>query len=466
LVVIKIDVKKFLKLTPFLQPVTLIAGWACRIRKNACRPCTNIKLNSHRHERELFCDGVCIYKMTGNALENGEDLSRSPSHVSETKPNVFKQVWLTNKGVFLILLAQATGSTMDAIVRFLQQGGHGMHPFQVIFARMSITALLSTLYMWYTNVPDFPLGAPAVRGWLILRALAGFFGLFCLYCKKYHVSPKSLFKILMYVILDSVHYLPLAEATVFRFLVPIITAWACSIFLGQIFSRTEFLAGVIALLGVVIIAHPAAIFGRVDDDIELPHQPNKIDEVSAGQRLLAIFVSVIGVLGASAAYTLIRVIGSRAHALISVNYFALISTFGSAGALLVLPDMSFVMPHGAREWLLLSLLGVLGFVLQFLLTAGLQLDRTSKATSMLYTGILFALAFDWAIWGVFPGFWSCIGGAVVIASTLWSALQKSKSVSQGAVSKQEVVDEESALLGTQTGGSEDAARAGVTRESV
>lgn len=72
-----------------------------------------------------------------------------------------------------------------------------MHPFQVIFARMSITALLSTLYMWYTRVPDFPLGAPAVRGWLILRALAGFFGLFCLYCKKFYVSPKLLFRILI-----------------------------------------------------------------------------------------------------------------------------------------------------------------------------------------------------------------------------------------------------------------------------
>ncbi|KAI5240640.1 hypothetical protein E4T43_05890 [Aureobasidium subglaciale] len=382
--------------------------------------------------------------MSETRQENGEGLSRSSSNGSETKSNALQILWRNNKGVFLILLAQATGSTMDAIVRFLQQGGHGMHPFQVIFARMSITALLSSIYMWYTKVPDFPLGAPSVRGWLILRALAGFFGLFCLY----------------------LHYLPLAEATVFRFLVPIITAWACSVFLGQTFSRTEFLAGVIALLGVVIIAHPAAIFGRVDDDIELPHKPNKIDEVSSGQRLLAIFVSVIGVLGASAAYTLIRVIGSRAHALISVNYFALISTIGSAGALLALPGMGFTMPHGAREWLLLSLLGVLGFVLQFLLTAGLQLDRTSKATSMLYTGILFALAFDWAIWGVFPGFWSCIGGAVVIASTLWSALQKSKTASAGVVPKKEVVDEESALLGAQTEGGEEAARAGAIRNSA
>jgi hypothetical protein len=45
--------------------------------------------------------------------------------------SIWKSVWTNNKGVFLIILAQAVGSTMDAIVRFLQQGGHGMHPFQV-----------------------------------------------------------------------------------------------------------------------------------------------------------------------------------------------------------------------------------------------------------------------------------------------------------------------------------------------
>jgi hypothetical protein len=44
----------------------------------------------------------------------------------------WKLVWTNNKGKFLIILAQGVGSTMDATVRFLQQGGNGMHPFQVI----------------------------------------------------------------------------------------------------------------------------------------------------------------------------------------------------------------------------------------------------------------------------------------------------------------------------------------------
>jgi hypothetical protein len=53
---------------------------------------------------------------------------------------------------------------------------------QVIFARMGITFILSSAYMWWTKVPDLPLGARSVRGWLLLRAAFGFGGLYCLYC--------------------------------------------------------------------------------------------------------------------------------------------------------------------------------------------------------------------------------------------------------------------------------------------
>ncbi|KFY08154.1 hypothetical protein V492_06489 [Pseudogymnoascus sp. VKM F-4246] len=342
----------------------------------------------------------------------------------------WKSTWNNNKGLIFIVLAQAIASSMDAIVRFLQQGEHKMHPFQIIFARMSMTLVLSSLYMWWTKVPDFPLGRADVRGWLVVRALFGFFGLFCLYY--------------------SVHYLPLAEATVFRFLVPIVTAWACSIFLGEIFSSRDLLAGLVALVGVIFIAHPSSIFGPAANDDLQPPRPTDIDHVSPAQRLLAITASLLGVLGASGAYTMIRVIGTRAHALMSVNYFAFLGTFGSAAALLTVPGMSFTMPHGAREWVLVVLLGVLGFALQFLLTAGLQLDRSSKATSMLYTQVLFALSFDFAIWGVLPGGWSLFGGAIVIASTLWSALSK-PSKSAAAPAKTAIVDEESALLGGQRG---------------
>ncbi|KAH8589714.1 hypothetical protein B0O99DRAFT_655321 [Bisporella sp. PMI_857] len=336
-----------------------------------------------------------------------------------------------NKGVLLLLASEIFGSSMDAIARFIQQGGGRMHSFQIIFARMGITFVLSSLYMWWAKVPDFPLGKPSVRGWLVLRAVFGFSGLFCLYY--------------------SVHYLPLAEATVFRFLVPIITAWACSVFLTEVFTKKELAAGLVALTGVVIIAHPSFIFGDVNDKIG-PSAANDVDDVAPTQRLFAIAVSLLGVFGAAGAYTTIRVIGDRAHALMSVNYFSFLSTIVSAFALLVIPGISFTMPKDAQQWTLLILLGVLGFALQFLLTSALQLDRSSKVTSMMYTQVLFALAFDWGIWGVIPGGWSLFGGAIVIASTLWSALQKTQKPAR-AVPK--TYDEESALLGAQAEGAED-----------
>jgi drug/metabolite transporter (DMT)-like permease len=176
--------------------------------------------------------------------------------------------------------------------------------------------------------------------------------------------------------------------------------------------------------------------------------------VTPTQRFIAIVMSILGVAGASGAYTTIRVIGNRAHALMSVNYFAFLATVSSAIALLIIPGIGFTLPTTAWDWTLLVLMGVFGFVLQFLLTAGLQLDKTSKATSMLYAQIIFALAFDFGIWGVIPGGWSLFGGAIVIASTLWSALQKTTV----AVEKKGEPDEESALLGAQTEGIAEVAR--------
>ncbi|KAH7085206.1 hypothetical protein BKA63DRAFT_13321 [Paraphoma chrysanthemicola] len=355
-----------------------------------------------------------------------QSINTSPQQEAESTPrkeSFWRSVWDNNKGACLILLAELAGASMDAMARYLQQGDTKFHPFQVIVARMGITFILSSLYMWWTKVPDFPFGARGVRKWFVIRAAFGFGGLYCLYY--------------------SVHYLPLAEATVFRFLVPIVTAWACSVFLGQTFTHKELMAGLVALFGIIIIAHPPWLFGDVKDELH-PKKPSGIDKVSPAQRFIAIVVSVLGVVGASGAYTVIRVIGNRAHALMSVNYFALLATVGSSIALLVIPGIGFRMPQAPREWILLVTMGVLGFVLQFLLTAGLQLDKSSKATSMLYVQIIFALAFDWGIWGVIPGAWSMVGGAIVICSTLWSALQKPVVKVEKS---RAAADEESALLG-------------------
>jgi hypothetical protein len=75
----------------------------------------------------LFASFIFVYIMS----QQGYATAQHEQHEYTPTPSRWKAAWTNNKGIFLIILAQGVGSTMDAIVRFLQQGGHGMHPFQV-----------------------------------------------------------------------------------------------------------------------------------------------------------------------------------------------------------------------------------------------------------------------------------------------------------------------------------------------
>jgi len=74
---------------------------------------------------------------------------------------------------------------MSTAAKLLTSAGaeNQLSALQIIFVRMLVTAILGSAYMWYKRVPDFPFGPSGIRGLLILRGLAGFTGLFGLYCK-------------------------------------------------------------------------------------------------------------------------------------------------------------------------------------------------------------------------------------------------------------------------------------------
>jgi drug/metabolite transporter (DMT)-like permease len=69
--------------------------------------------------------------------------------------------------------------------------------------------------------------------------------------------------------------------------------------------------------------------------------------------------------------------------LIAVNYFAICCVIVSLLSLLFLPGIGgIVWPASAYQWLLLGGIGVSGFVMQFCLTAGLQLEKVGRGTNM------------------------------------------------------------------------------------
>jgi len=276
---------------------------------------------------------------------------------------------------------------------------------------MSITVIASYLYMWYAKVPD-PLGHRPVIGLLTLRAVGGFFGVFGLYY--------------------SVKYLPLSEATVLTFLAPILSCYATSLFVPlETFTWKQQLAGVVSLGGVVLIARPFPPMNAPSDS------PGDKDGAQADElhHFLAILMALVGVLGAACAYTTIRMIGKRSHPLVSVTYFSVYSTLISCIGMAVLPSVDFKLPSTGLEWTSLVALGVCGFLLQFLLTAGLAYvppghtaGSGNRATSMVYTQMLFALFYDKVIWGNTLSAMSWAGSGLILVSAIYVAMAREPQV--------------------------------------
>lgn len=238
------------------------------------------------------------------------------------------------------------------------------------------------------------------------------------------------------------------------------SCWVCSKLLKDTFSRVEQIAAVVSFSGVVLIARPVTLFfpsqagpptSHIDTSSSTTiatgsyvlHVRSEI-QATPHQRLAAVGMAMLGVFGACVAYTTIRWIGKRAHPLISVNYFAVWCTLVSAVGLLFVPSISFVLPSGWREWGLLIFIGITGFVMQFLLTAGLRYEKGSRATNMVYSQMLFALGFDKLIWGTTPGVMSVIGSSLILGGAIVVALQKSTSKDESIVER--TSDEEQGLV--------------------
>ena len=294
--------------------------------------------------------------------------------LARTKASIY-----TNRGLFYILISQFFGSLMSLTARLLETGPQKFHALQILFVRQTITAAGCFLWMYVNSVPDAPLGAKSVRWLLVARGLGGFWGVFGLYY--------------------SLTYLDLSDATVITFLAPVVATWACSVVpaLREPFTRHEFFAGLVSFLGVVLIARPGSLFSH-GGSVELDEEAKEGQQgggvvVTPRQRLVAVLVALVGVFGAATAFTTIRWIGKRVHPLIAVNYFASWCAIVSLACLLFLPSIGgIIWPVTLRAWALLIGIGVSGFVMQFCLTSGLQLEKAGRGTNMVCH---FFFAFFW-----------------------------------------------------------------------
>ncbi|KIY62820.1 hypothetical protein CYLTODRAFT_426626 [Cylindrobasidium torrendii FP15055 ss-10] len=343
----------------------------------------------------------------------------------------------TYGGLLLIVLAQAFFALMNVAVKTLNGIDPPVHTLQLIVVRMGITYVFSVLYMLATRVNDPWIGPPGVRLLLWFRGFSGFFGLFGIYF--------------------SLAYLSLSDATVLTFLAPFLTGIAGAVFLKEGYSVKEGVAGVCSLFGVILIARPAALFGFMANEpdvlsVDASPSADELDAmnglegagVTQEQRLIAVGVALLGVVGATGAYTSIRAIGTRAHALHSLASFSLQSTIVAAIGMLVL-RIPVVIPTRITWGLLLLEIGVFGFAAQFLLTLGLQREPAGRGTMAIYTQVVFATVAERVVFGTRPDGISVLGACIIVGCAGWGGYTRSQNRSSSSLSSEEAKAEDIAL---------------------
>ncbi|KAG8738350.1 hypothetical protein FRC10_006957 [Ceratobasidium sp. 414] len=331
----------------------------------------------------------------------GDDPNAAPPRPSNALVEFYKQ----NQGLLLIAACQFFFSLMNLCVKVLTVLEKPVPTFEV--------------YMFASGVPDPILGPKGARMWLVIRGVVGFVGLFGLYY--------------------SLQYLSLSDATVLTFLLPTVTAAFGFLFLREAVSWKQVVAGGTSLSGVILIAKPTFLFGGGGKTDVGAGEGGPV--VTEAQRMAAVGAALIGVFGAAGAYTLIRVIGKRAHPMHIMSYFSLWSVIGATIGMLV-TRTSWVLPT-RWTWLgMLLLIGLFGFLAQLLLTLGLRRETASRGSLALYVQIVFSLVFERLVFGVSPGVLSVVGTCIIIASAIYIALNKPDTKSSARANSESASAEE------------------------
>ncbi|EJF60876.1 hypothetical protein DICSQDRAFT_137097 [Dichomitus squalens LYAD-421 SS1] len=326
-----------------------------------------------------------------------------------------REVFESNIGLLLVASAQLFFSLMNVGVKQLNSLDPPVPAVELIFVRMAITWVCCVSYMHIMKVPDPFFGPKGIRWFLVQRGLFGFMGIFGLYY--------------------SLQYLSLSDATVLQFLSPIFTAVAGAIFLHETFSYRELLAGLTSLVGVVLIARPHFLFGATPN--EAPTLPDDLmkrvpdAQVTPAQRLLAVGIALFGAVGAAGAYTTIRLIGKRAHALHNLVAYSMLCMIVTSMAMIAL-RIPVVVPMRWDWLLMLCFIGLAGFSGQVLLTMGLQRETAGRGSIAVYGQIVFATLFERIFLHTTPSPLSILGTVIIVGSALYVVLTKKTTPEDGA----------------------------------
>ena len=238
---------------------------------------------------------------------------------------------------------------------------------EVVFARAVITLGISLAMVRRAGLSPW---AGPLRP-LVFRGLLGFGGL-----SGYYIA------------LDR---LPLADATVLQNSTPLLTGVLAWWLLAEPIAWSTAIAIACGIAGVALIVRPSG---------------DGLDPVG-------VIAALGGVSCSSVAYVTVRRLSRTVAPLVIVLYFPLIATP------LAVPWMlaSFTVP-GPVDLLLLVALGAATQIGQVFLTMALAIESASRATSLNYLQVPFAMLWQLTVFDEFPTAWTLAGACLILGGTL------------------------------------------------
>ncbi len=263
------------------------------------------------------------------------------------------------------MVASALGfSAMSLLVKVASES---LPTGEIVLARAVVTLVVSYAMVRRAGLP--PWGTNKVG--LAFRGLLGFTGLTLYYLSLAH--------------------LPLADATTIHQTIPLLTSVIAWFILRERIGWATAFALACGIAGVTLIVHPTG----------------------TGLEPIGIAAGIGAALSGSMAYVTVRQLARTENALVIVFYFPLIAmplAIPWAIATWVTPE--------PLEWLLLFAIGLTTQVGQVFLTKALVIETASRATSIGYIQVAFAMIWQWTVFSAPPTMYTVAGAALIILGTV------------------------------------------------
>jgi len=259
---------------------------------------------------------------------------------------------------------------MNGLVKYLIE----FSAYQLVFFRSIGTLIITSSLIFYHKIPIL-----GNKRWLmIVRGVGGAASLLLFFA--------------------STKYMPVGEAVTLRYLSPIFAAIFAVIWLKEKIKPVQWLFFLLAFAGVLVLK-------GFDEDLNM---------IGFGMVILsALFMGFV--------FVVIAKIGKQDHPLVVVNYFMFIGTVLGG----VLSIGNWRNPVGI-EWLLLGILGIVGFIGQLYMTKAFQIASTNQIAPLKYLEVIFTVMIG-AFWFLeIYTIWSLLGIMMVMTGLTLNILHKQR----------------------------------------